>query len=92
MIDMETLKTAVTQKGESVLTLSKKGPVLLTFLRHFGCVFCREALHDLAERKDKINDANITLVLVHMSEHNVAEQYLKDYNLPGVAHISDPKL
>ena len=90
MINSEILNTVYTQNGKTVLELSQKGPVLLTFLRHFGCVFCREALHDLADRKEKISNANITLILVHMSENKIAEQYLVDYNLPGVEHISDP--
>lgn len=90
MINSEKLETVLTQTGKSVLELSQKGPVLLTFLRHFGCVFCREALHDLADRKSKIAAANITLVLVHMSDNKLAEQYFVDYNLPGVQHISDP--
>ena len=66
MINSEIIENAVTQNGDSLLKLSLKGPVLLTFLRHFGCIFCREALHDLADRKEKILQANITLVLVHM--------------------------
>ncbi len=90
MINSELLETAYTQNGTSVLELSKKGPVLLTFLRHFGCIFCREALHDLADRKAKISEANITLVLVHMSDNEIAEEYFVNYNLPDVEHISDP--
>lgn len=90
MINSEILEKALTQDDNSLLELSQKGPVLLTFLRHFGCVFCREALHDLADRKEKISQANITLVLVHMSDIEIAEQYFVEYNLPGVEHISDP--
>lgn len=90
MINSEILEKALTRDDNSLLELSQKGPVLLTFLRHFGCVFCREALHDLADRKEKISQANITLVLVHMSDIEIAEQYFVEYNLPGVEHISDP--
>lgn len=90
MINSEILEKALTLDDSSLLELSRKGPVLLTFLRHFGCVFCREALHDLADRKEKISQANITLVLVHMSDIEIAEQYFVEYNLPGVEHISDP--
>lgn len=90
MINSEILETALTHDGNSLLKLSEKGPVLLTFLRHFGCIFCREALDDLADRKAKISNANITLVLVHMSDNILAEQYFVDYNLKGVKHISDP--
>lgn len=91
MIDSEILKSAVTQNGDSVYELSENSPVLLTFLRHFGCVFCREALHDLADRKSKLMNADIKLVMVHMSDNELADQYFKDYKLPNISHISDPK-
>lgn len=91
MVNKELLKSVNTSNGHDLLELSHSGPVLLTFLRHFGCVFCREALHDLSARKTVLEESNITLVLVHMSESELAEQYFDEYELPGVNHISDPE-
>ena len=62
----------------------------LLFCGILSCIFCREALHDLADRKEIILQSNITLVLVHMSDIEIAEQYFVEYELPGVEHISDP--
>ncbi len=76
--------------GESLLDLSNKKPVLLFFLRHFGCVFCKEALNELAEIRSAIEDAGIQLVFVHMSVDSVADKYFEKYELSGVLHISDP--
>ncbi|MFN8816592.1 MAG: hypothetical protein ACK5ZV_07645, partial [bacterium] len=41
------LRGAMTSGGQSVAELSMRSPVLMVFLRHFGCTFCREALADV---------------------------------------------
>ena len=89
-IEPAILDEMVTNKHENLKTLSEERPVLLVFLRHFGCVFCKEALSDLAEKKDQFNGNGIQLIFVHMSENEVAEEYFTKYNLSGVSHISDP--
>lgn len=89
MVKTEYLDSIFTNNGDSLLALSSESPVLLVFLRHFGCVFCREALHDLSERKDILIKSGIKLVLVHMSEYQLAESYFEKYGIPGVSHISD---
>ncbi|MEL6926524.1 MAG: SelL-related redox protein, partial [Bacteroidota bacterium] len=76
--------------GESLWELSRKKPVLLFFLRHFGCVFCKESLTDLANSRNAIEKAGIQFVFVHMSMPSVAERYFDKYELSGVLHISDP--
>ena len=77
--------------NESLHDLSIQRPVMLVFLRHFGCIFCREALHDLSARKDKFKKRNVELVFVHMAENEIAEKYFRDFGLEGVKHISDPE-
>ena len=37
----EVLAGAVTESGRSLRDLAEEGPVLLVFLRHFGCSYCR---------------------------------------------------
>ncbi|MGP1310160.1 MAG: hypothetical protein ACTS27_08185, partial [Phycisphaerales bacterium] len=39
--------------------------LLLVFLRHAGCTFCREALADVAKRRRRIENAKVRIVLVH---------------------------
>ena len=77
-------------EGESVLEISHRQPVLLVFLRHFGCTFCREALKDLSERLGEISAQGAKLMLVHMSDDKVSGQYFDKYGLSGVDSVSDP--
>lgn len=79
----------ITNSGESVKGLSINQPVLLVFLRHFGCIFCREALVDLSEKREKIEANNIKLVFVHMVEPEIAYAYFRKYNLDNVTSVSD---
>ncbi len=89
-IDLEILNAMVTNLSENLMQLTRKKSVLLVFLRHFGCVFCKEALHDLADLKETFHKKNVQMVFVHMSDETVADEYFKNYNLEGVSHISDP--
>ncbi len=78
--------------GESLAQLAEEQPVLLVFLRHFGCSFCREAIHDIARRRQKFEARGVRIVLVHMApEPAVAERFFKKYKLFPVHHISDPE-
>ena len=77
--------------GESLRDYSEKHPVMLTFLRHFGCTFCREALSDISGNRLDIESTGTKLVFVHMSTEEVAEEYFKRYDLLGIPHISDPE-
>ena len=82
---------ATTNRGETLNDMSQQSPVMLVFLRHFGCTFCREALRDLGKlRKDIEEEQGVQLVFVHMSPIDYAEKMLKKFGLEGVAHISDP--
>lgn len=86
------LAKMITSEKVSVLELSQEYSILLVFLRHFGCLFCREALHDLANIKDELQQEGIKIVLVHMSEPALAEEYLAKYKLTGTAYVSDPSI
>lgn len=84
------LRQMTTLAGDRVADLSRKQPVLLVFLRHFGCTFCREALQDLSDRRETLDALGCKLVLVHMSDTETAQRYFAKYNLADVAHVSDP--
>ena len=78
-----------TQGGQTVEALSMRQPILLVFLRHFGCTFCREAMADLAARRAEFESCGIRIVLVHMSPAEVAEKWFGKYELEGVDHVGD---
>ena len=83
------LRTKV-QGGQTIEQLSKSTPVLLVFLRHAGCTFCREALADIAEQRRSIEAGGTRVVLVHMGTEEHAAKLLKKYGLQDVSRISDP--
>ena len=85
------LNEMVTDKGSDLYALSNKSPVLLVFLRHFGCIFCREALKDLSLKRSELVQKGVHIVFVHMADNETADKYFKKYNLSGVDHISDPE-
>ncbi|NNE27085.1 MAG: redoxin domain-containing protein [Saprospiraceae bacterium] len=84
------LKEIKVNTGENLYDLSMSKAVLLVFLRHFGCIFCREALNDLSDQKEILDDRNVEMVFVHMSDNDIAESYFDEFNLSGAKHISDP--
>jgi len=88
-IPISVLKKMDTNKGDDLYYLSGQKPVLLVFLRNFGCMFCREAMEDISKVKDEISEKGVEIVLVHMSEYEIAESYLKKYNLHKLRQISD---
>lgn len=81
-----------TTTGDTVAGINQKHPVLLVFLRFFGCSFCREAIGDLAAIKEELYGRNIKLVFVHMApDPSTAESFFQKYKLFPVHHISDPQ-
>jgi peroxiredoxin len=89
LVDNELLSLMTTNTGQTLANISKERPVLVVFLRHFGCQFCREAMDELSKLRPKFKLQNIELVFVHMAENDMAEEYFKKFNLSGVQHISD---
>lgn len=90
-LDPAILGEMATNKGESLGSLSDRKLVLLVFLRHFGCTFCREALTDISRKRKEIEDVGTQIVFVHMTDWETADKYFARYNLEGAIHISDPE-
>ncbi len=83
------LKQMVTQNGKSVFDLSVGNEVMLVFLRHFGCFFCREALDEISKLKQVLSTKGVKVVFVHMSENSIADQYFDKYEFQDANHVSD---
>jgi peroxiredoxin len=84
---IEEVKTAA---GVSLAALSRQAPVLVVFLRHLGCTFCREALAELAARRPAIEGHATKLAFVHMGSPEQGTALLARYGLGDVTHFSDP--
>lgn len=91
--DYESIETALAQARTtcclSLRELSLRSPILLVFLRHFGCTFCMEALSDLGRLRERIQSTGVRIVLVHMSSDERAQDIIRSYGLYGIDHVSD---
>lgn len=83
------LERMKTDQGDSVMDLSTKKPLLLVFLRHFGCIFCREALQDLSKLQNEITEKGGDLVFVHMADKETAKEYFEKYKLKDPKWVVD---
>lgn len=91
-LDSEILEAIFTNQGNPLSALTKQSRILLVFLRHFGCPFCREALDDLASVKPQLDQLGIKIVFVHLAEEMYADVYLAEHGLASEEHISDPDM
>lgn len=86
---MDFLTKMISNRGNDLLSLSEQNPVMLVFLRHFGCVFCQQCLEDIAAIQQRILQKKIELVFVHMAASELADTFIKSYNIKNAQHISD---
>jgi peroxiredoxin len=86
----EALAAHQSQTGESLAHLAAGKRLLVVFLRHAGCPFCREALAQLSADRASIEGAGATIVLVHMASDGEAQELFTRYDLADVPRISDP--
>jgi len=76
--------------GNNLYQESFEQNVLLVFLRHFGCVFCKEAIRDLAAKRQSIEEKGVKVIFVHMATNEIADKYFEEYGFSNSLHISDP--
>jgi peroxiredoxin len=88
----ELLSWHTTNKGEVLLEVSKEQPVMLVFLRHFGCTFCRDTLTAISRYRDSIEKQGTRIILIHQLDEESAVEELKKYNLSDIEHVSDKEL
>ena len=86
---VQTLEGAATQSGESLVSLSEASPLLLVFLRHAGCTFCREALGDIARARLAIERSGARIVLVHMGDSGAIAKWIEKNGLSDLDTICD---
>lgn len=84
-------ETFRTQFGDSVAELSSQSQVMVLFLRHSGCTFCREALSDLSAQMDSLRSAGVQPLIVHMGREDEEKSFFESYGLQDVPRVSDPQ-
>ncbi len=75
--------------GETLAEASAQSPLVLVFLRHFGCTFTRQILRGLQELQQQADQHQARLVLVHMLKQGDEAAYIQ--NPQQVACIADPQ-
>jgi peroxiredoxin len=80
-----------TQHDVTIAALSSQSPVMLLFLRHSGCTFCREALSDFARSRQQLESQGVTPVLVHMGDNHEQAGFFAAYGVDDVHRVSDPQ-
>jgi hypothetical protein len=86
----EALQTYRNGRGEDLLSLSTKRPLLIVFLRHAGCTFCREAMGDLAAVQLRIGESGTELVVVQMGSDREGAELAQRFGLSPDQVVCDP--
>jgi hypothetical protein len=71
------------------MEMSRRSPLLMVFLRHAGCPFCREALADIACQRRRIEATGTQIVLVHMGTDQDAHEFFYRFELSDWPRVSD---
>lgn len=87
----QALASIRTESGANLLALTEASPVLLVFLRHFGCSFCRQAISDVSELKGELAARGVRPVFVHMGTPERAKPFFDYYGIGDVERVSDPE-
>jgi hypothetical protein len=85
----DSLRGFYTETGRSLLELVDESPVLLVFLRHFGCSFCAMALDRVSHLRPQIEAKGVRPVFVHLGSPERARPYFDYYHLSDVERISN---
>ena len=83
------LNAYTTQKGQRFADLSAAAPVLLIFLRHLSCPFCRRVLRDVAALRPEIEKRGIAIAFVHMATESEAYPLFDYFKLADLPRFSD---
>jgi thiol-disulfide isomerase/thioredoxin len=91
-LNLEDLLASVqTESGASLLAVTQASPVLLIFLRHFGCSFCRQTISQIAELRQELEARGVRPVFVHLGTPEIAKAHFDYYSLGHVERIHDPQ-
>jgi hypothetical protein len=78
------------QTGETLRELTTGRPVLLVFLRHFGCTFCREAVDEISKKRTTLESGGTRLAFVHLGTEEKANAFFTPYGLQDAPRFADP--
>jgi peroxiredoxin len=85
----QALQTMRTAGGDTLAALAARGPLLLVFLRHFGCPLCQEMVADVAARRSTMGESGTTVVFVHMHPEPQAAAFFARFGVADLERVSD---
>jgi hypothetical protein len=85
------LSAVTTEAGSNLLALTEASPVLLIFLRHFGCSFCRQTISNISELRGEMQERGVRPVFVHLGTPEIAKAHFDYYGLSDVERVHDPE-
>lgn len=85
------VKKIVSKNGWDLESLSREAPVLVVFLRHLNCIYCRESLTELQSLRSKIEAEGVQIAVVHMGTESQANELLSTFGLSKIECFSDPE-
>src|SRR5258708_37650784 len=80
----------LSQHGTDMAALSQARPVLLVFLRHFGCTFCREAVCEIEKIRPAIESLGTHLAFVHLANEERARKFFTPHHFENIPRFADP--
>jgi hypothetical protein len=87
----QTLASITDHDGTDLRTLNDRQPLLLALLRHTGCPFCVEAVHDLAQAQQGIAERGVAIAVVFQThDAHLAQQLLQQQGLTNAHLVLDP--
>lgn len=78
-----------TSEGVSLREASETQPLMLVFLRHSGCPFCREAVSDIAKARPTLTARGIKPVIVLQGDETDARRLLEPAGLSDLPWVLD---
>jgi len=71
-------------------TLYAKGPTMVVFVRHFGCIFCRERIQDLSGCIKQLNENGYDAVVIGNGTPLMAQAFAEELKVT-VPMYTDPE-
>ena len=72
--------------------LWQSGPAALVFLRHFGCIFCREQVAQLHQDAAEFARRRVTIALITVGSPDDTDAFFRERDLPShFLALADPE-
>jgi len=68
----------------------QSGTTALVFMRHAGCIFCREQVQELRDNADALAEAGVSIVVLTPDRPSRARKFVEEHRVPFPT-LSDPE-